>query len=175
MAQAHGFFGGIKRPHPIKPRPGQESVWDYPRPPRVEVRTDRIVVRLAGQVIVDTTDAVRVLETSHPPVYYLPMDAFPSGALVGAEGFSFCEFKGRAHYFDVVAGGIWVPRAGWRYPEPSPGFEALKDRVALYPEGMDACQVNGEQVTFQEGNFYGGWITRKIVGPFKGGPGTAGW
>lgn len=175
MALAHGFFNGAKRPRPIEPLPGQESVWDYPRPPRVESRADRIIVRLGGQVIVDTTDAVRVLETSHPPVYYAPWDAFPAGVLIRAEGSTFCEFKGRAEYFDVVAGGVRAPRAGWRYPEPSPGFEALSHRVALYPDRMESCQVNGEQVTFQEGSFYGGWITQEIVGPFKGGPGTAGW
>ncbi|MFE4196630.1 DUF427 domain-containing protein [Paenarthrobacter sp. NPDC056912] len=175
MPLTHGFLGGGKRPRPVKPRPGQESVWDYPRPPRVESRNDRIVVQLGGQVIVDTTNAVRVLETSHPPVYYVPLDAFPAGVLVVAEGSTFCEFKGRADYFDVVAGGVSAPRAGWTYPEPRPGFEALSDRVALYPDRMESCQVNGEQVAFQEGNFYGGWITRQIVGPFKGGPGTAGW
>ena len=175
MTSARGFSGFFRRPQPIKPNAGQESVWDYPRPPRVEPRSERVIVRLGGQVIADTTDAVRVLETSHPPVYYLPLDSFPAGVLVPVEGTSFCEFKGEAHYFDVVAGGVVVPRAGWTYPEPTRGFEALSTRVALYPEHMDSCEVNGEQVTFQEGGFYGGWITRQIVGPFKGGPGTAGW
>ncbi|GAP56861.1 conserved hypothetical protein [Arthrobacter sp. Hiyo6] len=116
-----------------------------------------------------------VLETSHPPVYYLPLDSFPAGVLVPVEGATFCEFKGQAHYFDVVAGGVLVHRAGWTYPEPARGFEALRNRVALYPGQMDSCEVNGEQVTFQAGDFYGGWITTRIVGPFKGGPGTAGW
>lgn len=132
-------------------------------------------MRLGGQVIADTTDSVRVLETSHPPVYYLPLDSFLAGALVPVDGTSFCEFKGEARYFDVVAGGVVVPRAGWTYPVPTRGFEALSTRVALYPGRMDACEVNGEQVTPQGGDFYGGWITTKIVGPFKGGPGTAGW
>ncbi|MFK0004812.1 DUF427 domain-containing protein [Paenarthrobacter sp. NPDC090522] len=175
MVSAQRFFAGRPRPRPIKPGPGQESVWDYPRPPRVENRKERIEVHLGGQVIVDTTDAVRVLETSHPPVYYVPLDAFPAGVLVPVDGASFCEFKGRADYFDVVAGGISVPRGGWTYQEPKPGFEALRGRVALYPQHMKHCRVNGEQVTFQEGGFYGGWITRQIVGPFKGGPGTSGW
>ena len=175
MVSSRSFSGVFRRPRPNKPGPGQESVWDYPRPPRVEPRAERVVVRLGGQVIVDTTHAVRVLETSHPPVYYVPLDAFHSGVLVPVGGTTFCEFKGEASYFDVVAGGIVVERGGWTYLQPAQGFEALSSRVALYPEYMDSCEVDGEQVAFQEGNFYGGWITRQIVGPFKGGPSTAGW
>tara|TARA_R110002051_G_scaffold246021_1_gene305629 strand:+ start:5902 stop:6423 length:522 start_codon:yes stop_codon:yes gene_type:complete len=164
-----------RHPKPIKPRAGQESVWDYPRPPRVDPRSERIVVRLGGQVIVDTTDAVRVLETSHPPVYYVPIAAFASGVLIPVSGTSFCEFKGEAHYFDVVAGGVIAERAAWTYPQPTRGFEALGTRVALYPGQMDSCVVDGETVTSQAGDFYGGWITSTIVGPFKGAPGTFGW
>ena len=175
MAPTQDYSGFPQRPRPIKPKTGQESVWDYPRPPRVEPRSERVVVRLGGQVIADTTDAVRVLETSHPPVYYLPLDSFPAGVLVPVQGTSFCEFKGEAHYFDVIAGGIVASRAGWTYPEPAPGFEALSTCVALYPGRMESCEVGGELVNFQAGDFYGGWITRQIVGPFKGGPGTAGW
>ncbi|WP_207346362.1 DUF427 domain-containing protein [Arthrobacter sp. E3] len=175
MTDKQSSSGFFRRPKPIKPDAGQESVWDYPRPPRAESRSERVVVRLGGQVIVDTTDAVRVLETSHPPVYYMPLDAFPAGVLDPVHGTSFCEFKGEAHYFNVLAGGVRVPRGGWTYPEPSRGFEALSTRVALYPGYMDSCEVNGEQVTFQAGDFYGGWITKNVVGPFKGGPGTAGW
>lgn len=162
-------------PAPETPHEGQESVWDYPRPPRVERRQERIVVTLGGQVIADTTDAVRVLETSHPPVYYLPIAAFEPGVLVPAPGTTFCEFKGTAHYFDVYAGDVVAPRAGWTYPKPSRGFELLSDRVALYPARMDSCEVDGELVRAQDGDFYGGWITDNIVGPFKGAPGTLGW
>ncbi|MDI2036597.1 hypothetical protein PJL15_03735 [Paenarthrobacter nitroguajacolicus] len=133
------------------------------------------MVRLGDRVIADTTDAVRVLETSHPPVYYLPLSAFPAGVLVPVGGTSFCEFKGVAEYFNVVAGGVEAARGAWMYPNPSQGFEALKSRVALYPERMGSCEVDGERVAFQEGDFYGGWITQRIVGPFKGGPGTVGW
>jgi uncharacterized protein (DUF427 family) len=111
MSAAQSLSSFFRRPRPIRPKTGQESVWDYPRPPRVEPRSERVVVRLGGQVIADTTDAVRVLETSHPPVYYLPLDAFPAGVLVPVEGTSFCEFKGEAHYFDVVAGSVVVPRS----------------------------------------------------------------
>lgn len=175
MTPAHSNSGFPRRPQPIKPLPGQESVWDYPRPPKLEQRSERVVVRLGGQIIADTTKAARVLETSHPPVYYLPLDAFPAGVLIPVNGTSFCEFKGVAHYFDVTAGGVIAARAGWTYPDPSRGFEALSTRVALYPGHMDSCEVDGVQVTFQEGDFYGGWITPQIVGPFKGGPGTTGW
>jgi uncharacterized protein (DUF427 family) len=174
MAAVSDFLRS-RRPEPIKPGAGQESVWDYPRPPRVEPRTERVVVRLGGQVIADTTDSVRVLETSHPPVYYLSTEAFPAGVLVPVKGTSICEYKGQARYFDVVAGGVVAPRAGWTYPDPSRGFEVLRGRVALYPGKMDSCEIDGERVMPQGGGFYGGWITSQIVGPFKGGPGTTGW
>jgi uncharacterized protein (DUF427 family) len=148
-----------------------ESVWDYPRPPRVEPSTERIVITLDGEVIVDTTDSLRVLETSHPPVYYLPRAAFAEGSLSPAEGTSFCEFKGVARYLSVGR----EDRAAWYYPDPSPGFEALVDRVAVYPGRMESITVNGETVLPQAGGFYGGWITSRVVGPFKGEPGTLGW
>ncbi|WOH19278.1 DUF427 domain-containing protein [Paenarthrobacter sp. GOM3] len=164
-----------KRPQRITPQGGEESVWDYPRPPVVEHRSERIVVRLGGRVIADTVDSVRVLETSHPPVYYLPFEAFPTGVLVPVEGGTFCEFKGLAAYFDVASDGVVASRGGWTYPEPTQGFEALRTRVALYPGRMESCEIDGEQVEAQAGGFYGGWITRRIVGPFKGEPGTAGW
>ena len=134
-----------------------------------------MVVELGGRTIVDTTSALRVLETSHPPVYYLPRTAFAPGVLVPAEGTSWCEYKGTAHYLDVVLGEQRLPRAGWHYPEPSAGYEALRDHVAVYPAGMDRVTVAGEVVRPQEGGFYGGWITDRVVGPFKGAPGTRGW
>lgn len=164
-----------RHPAPIEPGPGQESVWDYPRPPRLEPTTERIVVRFGGEVIADTTAAVRVLETSHPPVYYLPEADFAEGALTRAGGSSMCEFKGRAAYFDVHGGGRTAAGAAWTYPSPWEGYGALHGRVAVYPAEMDACEVDGEQVRAQAGDFYGGWITAKIVGPFKGEPGTMGW
>jgi uncharacterized protein (DUF427 family) len=153
------------------PGPGQESVWDYPRPPRVEPVSERVTIELDGRMIADTTDAVRVLETSHPPVYYLPRDAFVDGALQPAPGSSFCEFKGVAGYLAVGA----VDGGGWFYPQPNPGYESLVGRVAVYPGQMDRCTVGGETVTAQAGDFYGGWITSRVVGPFKGAPGTLGW
>lgn len=150
-------------------------MWDYPRPPRVEPVDVRVTIDLGGERIVDTRDVVRVLETSHPPVYYLPMAAFAEGALTSAAGSSFCEFKGAARYLSVHGGGRTAERAAWNYPSPSPGFEVLHDRVAVYAGPMDACTVDGERVTPQPGSFYGGWVTSSVAGPFKGSPGSMGW
>jgi uncharacterized protein (DUF427 family) len=165
----------MRRPVPDPIAPGQESVWDYPRPPRVEPVAGRVTIDLGGVRILDTRDAVRVLETSHPPVYYVPITDFVGGALAPASGSSFCEWKGAARYLDVRGGDRVVERAAWNYPNPSPGFEMLQDRVAVYAGEMDGCAVAGERVVPQPGGFYGGWITSAIVGPFKGGPGSAGW
>jgi len=165
----------MARPVPDPVRPGQESVWDYPRPPRVERVRSRVQIDFGGVRIADTDDVVRVLETSHPPVYYLPVAAF-GDALVPAEGASFCEFKGAARYFDVRGGGeALAPHAAWTYPQPMPGYEVLADRVALYAGPMDRVVVGGEAVEPQPGGFYGGWITSDIAGPFKGVPGSMGW
>jgi len=155
--------------------PGQESVWDYPRPPRVETVAARLTVVLGGVVIADTSRAQRVLETSHPPNYYIPTRDILAGALAPGDGGSFCEWKGRAHYFTVHGGNRIEPRAAWGYATPSPAFSALRDHVAFYAACMDACFVDGELVVAQPGGFYGGWITGSIAGPFKGGPGTRGW
>jgi uncharacterized protein (DUF427 family) len=133
--------------------------------------SQRITVDVDGRRVADTSDVVRVLETSHPPVYYLPRSAFAPGVLQPAPGQSFCEFKGEAHYLSVGS----ADGAAWFYPVPTRGYETLTDRVAVYPGAMDRCTVDGETVTPQEGDFYGGWITARIVGPFKGAPGTWGW
>ncbi len=163
------------RPQPDPAGPGQESVWDYPRPPRIERVARRAVIELGGEVIVDTDDVVRVLETSHPPVYYLPIAAFVGGALAPGHGSSQCEFKGGARYFDVRGGGQLRSRAAWNYPTPAAGFEELSDRVAVYARDMDRCTLDGIEVQPQPGRFYGGWITPDVVGPFKGAPGSRGW
>ncbi|KPJ89190.1 MAG: hypothetical protein AMS18_12665 [Gemmatimonas sp. SG8_17] len=155
--------------------PGQESVWDYPRPPRVEDFPGRIRIVFSGKTIVDTTRAKRVLETSHPPVYYIPPDDIDPQCLKSAAGESWCEWKGVARYFDVEAGNASAPRAAWYYPHPTPDFVSIASHVAFYSGSMDACYVNDELVRQQPGDFYGGWITNNIVGPFKGGPGTKGW
>lgn len=165
----------MRRPVPDPIRPGEESVWDYPRPPRAEPVRERVTIRLGGVLIADTVDAVRVLETSHPPVYYLPIASFVEGSLIPAQGSSFCEFKGEAAYFDVHGAERVAPGAAWTYPRPARGFESLSGRVAVYAGDMDACTVGDEQVTPQPGRFYGGWITSRIRGPFKGAPGSMGW
>jgi uncharacterized protein (DUF427 family) len=153
-----------------------ESVWDYPRPPRVEPSARRIRVVLGGATIVDTRRAHRVLETSHPPVYYVPLEDVAPGALEPAGGReTFCEWKGLASYYDVVASERRIARGAWTYPDPRPGFEEIRCAVAFYPGPMDACYVDDERVAAQEGDFYGGWITSDVVGPFKGGQGTLGW
>ena len=161
---------------PIVPGPGQESVWDYPRPPRVEPTREQIVIRFDGKVICKTKRAVRVLETSHPPVYYLPVEDFRRKVLVAAKAFSECEWKGRAYYFDIrYREGVVAEKAAWGYSDPLPGFELLRGRLAVYAGAMEQVTVDGEIVEPQPGSFYGGWITSRIVGPFKGVPGSMGW
>lgn len=150
-------------------------MWDYPRPPRIEQVDARVRIRLGGAVIVDTRDVVRVLETSHPPVYYLPIADFAPGSVTPAAGSSFCEFKGSARYFSLTAGETTAERAAWTYPTPEPGYELLGGRIAIYAGQVDDASVDGEIVTPQPGGFYGGWITSTVVGPFKGEPGTLGW
>jgi uncharacterized protein (DUF427 family) len=163
------------RPKPQTPGPGQESVWDYPRPPRLEPFGGRITVELGGEVIASTDTGWRVLETSHPPTYYLPRTAFRAGALRPAPGSSWCEWKGQARYFDLVTRSRVARKAAWNYPEPTQGFEPIADAVAVMAGQVDRCTVNGEEVIPQPGGFYGGWITSWVVGPFKGIPGSMGW
>ncbi len=150
-------------------------MWDYPRPPLVRPTSRAVEVVLGGEVVCRTTSAVQVLETSHPPTWYLPRADFIPGALVAAPGASFCEWKGAARYLDVRGGGRTAAGAAWCYPNPSPGFEVLRDHVALYAGQMDACRVDGQPVVPQPGGFYGGWITPELTGPFKGIPGSLGW
>jgi uncharacterized protein (DUF427 family) len=163
------------RPEPDGAAPGQESVWDYPRPPRLEPVTRRLRVVLGGAVIAETNRGLRVLETSHPPNYYFPPDDVAPGALARSDAGSFCEFKGRAHYFTVRGGDRIERDAAWGYDAPSPAFAPLTGFVAFYAAPMDACFVDDEPVTPQPGGFYGGWITSDVAGPFKGAPGTRGW
>ncbi|MBA3843446.1 MAG: DUF427 domain-containing protein [Actinobacteria bacterium] len=154
-----------------------ESVWDYPRPPRLEATAKLLRVVFGGEVIAETSRAHRVLETSHPPVYYFPLADIREGTLISSAGrATFCEWKGNASYFDVLGGdGRRAERAAWAYPEPSAGFEAIRGAVAFYPAVLDECTVDGERVEPQPGGFYGGWVTSDLIGPFKGGPGSAGW
>ncbi|MFE0464350.1 DUF427 domain-containing protein [Kitasatospora sp. NPDC058965] len=153
-----------------------ESVWDYPRPPAV-VPADglQVQVRFGGRLVASTTHALRVLETSHPPVYYLPPQDVATELLTVAAGTSLCEWKGQAHYWDLRVADRHAPQAVWSYPEPFPVYEVLRGFLAFYPGRVDRCTVDGEEVRPQQGGFYGGWITDEIGGPFKGGAGTAGW
>jgi uncharacterized protein (DUF427 family) len=155
--------------------PPPESVWDYPRPPAVRECPATIEVVLGGVVVCRTTSSWQVLETSHPPTYYLPRSAFAPEALREAAGSSFCEWKGAARYVDVLGGDQVAERVGWYYPSPTPGFSMLLDHVAVYAGPMDRVVVDGEQVVPQPGGFYGGWITSAVTGPFKGVPGSLGW
>ena len=160
---------------PEKPAAGQESVWDYPRPPRVDDTDRHLEVWLNGVRIADTRRAKRVLETSHPPVYYFPPADVRLEFLHEIPDSSWCEWKGLARYYDLEVNGRREPAAAWFYPLPTRIYEEMKGYIAFYPQRMDACLVDGERAEPQPGGFYGGWITKDVVGPFKGGPGTAGW
>lgn len=166
---------GNSNPDRVPPLPGQESVWDYPRPPRLEPTPRRLRVVFDGQIIADTRRGLRVLETSHPPVYYFSPADVRIEYLVRTQRSSFCEWKGLAGYYTVQADSRRAENAAWFYPNPSAAFAAIKDYIAFYAGLMDACYVDDERVTPQPGGFYGGWITSDVVGPFKGEPGTAGW
>ena len=159
----------------IEPGPGQESVWDYPRPPRLEPSAKHLQVIFDGVTIVDTRRAMRVLETSHPPVYYIPREDIRMEYLRPTPRGSVCEWKGSAVYFTVAVGDRQAQNAAWSYPDPTPAFAPIRDYVAFYPALMDACFVDGERVRPQPGGFYGGWITADVIGPFKGEPGTTFW
>lgn len=156
----------------IEPGPGQESVWDYPRPPRLEDSGKHIQVIFNGVIIADTRRAKRVLETSHPPTYYIPPEDVQTEYLIPRSNTSFCEWKGEARYYGVMVGARTADIAAWYYPQPTMGFEAVQMYIAFYAQYMDACLVDGEKARPQSGGFYGGWITSDVVGPFKGDAGT---
>lgn len=159
----------------IDPGPGQESAWDYPRPPRLEATTRHLRVVFAGITLAETRGGWRVLETYHPPVYYFPEADVAMEHLHRAAGGSFCEWKGAARHWNVAVGDRTAIRAAWSYPDPQPSYRRIRDAVAFYAGPMDACWVDGEQAQPQPGRFYGGWVTRDVVGPFKGDAGTTGW
>lgn len=158
----------------VEPGPGQESVWDYPRPPRVEPVHGPVRVELDGTVIAETSRALRVCETASPPTYYIPPEDVDVDRLRPSPHRSVCEWKGSAVYWTVATEGASAVDAAWSYPNPTQGFEAIKDHLAFYPQKVDAW-VGDERVRPQPGSFYGGWITPELVGPFKGEPGTEGW
>ncbi|MBA3523378.1 MAG: DUF427 domain-containing protein [Geodermatophilaceae bacterium] len=163
------------RPPRVEPGPGQESVWDYPRPPSLTRVERHVVVRFGGQIVADATSVWRVRETSHPPAYYLEPEDFAAGVLSPGTGSSFCEFKGSASYWTLSAGGVTVADVGWSYEDPSPAFAPMRGAVSLYPGRVDEVLIDDERVRPQSGGFYGGWITDEVVGPFKGEPGTRFW
>jgi uncharacterized protein (DUF427 family) len=160
-------------PHTASPE--KECVWDYPRPPRLESTSRHIRVEFGGVTLADTRSAFRVLETSHPPVYYIPPRNVATEHLIEAPGGSYCEWKGRAGYYSVVVGDVRLEKVAWYYADPSPTFRSIRNYIAFYPEPMDGCFVDDERVVSQAGGLYGGWITSDLVGPFKGAPGTQGW
>ena len=156
--------------------PYVERVWDYPRPPALATCSRRVRVELAGATLADSTRALRVLETSHPPTIYIPPEDVRGECLETSRVRpTVCEFKGAARYLDAVVGGRRVRAVAWTYPEPARGYEALRDHVAFFPGRVDAAWLDDEQVRAQDGDFYGGWITGELIGPFKGAPGTRGW
>jgi uncharacterized protein (DUF427 family) len=165
----------VLKPRPNEPAAGQESVWNYPRPPRLESVSERLRVVFGGEMIADTVAGYRILETSHPPVYYIPADDVPRQFLMSSPGGSWCEFKGHARYWTLEVNGRRSGEAAWSYPEPAPAFAAVAGYLAFYASRVDECWVGDERVQPQEGDFYGGWITSRVVGPFKGGAGTRGW
>jgi uncharacterized protein (DUF427 family) len=156
------------------PGPGQVSVWDFPRPPRLVQDQREVIVRWGDMEVARTTRAVMALETAHPPTFYLPWDDVNQSVFQQAGGGSFCEWKGPAQYWSLVNGTNALPKIAWSYPSPLPGAEIIQDCVAMYATGLH-CTVGGELVTPQPGGFYGGWITPELVGPFKGIPGSSGW
>ncbi len=152
-----------------------ESVWDYPRPPRVETFSGLIEVHQNVYVLAKSSSTFRVLETSHPPIFYIPPEDIMMELLNKMARTSICEFKGMAVYFNLAMPDVKIENVAWAYEQPRCGYETIKDHLAFYPSKLDACYVDGERVKAQDGDFYGGWISANIKGPFKGGPGTWGW
>ena len=165
------FYGQHRPSFAAEPGSGQESVWDYPRPPVLAPDTRLVEVRFEDRLIARSERTVRVLETASPPTFYIPPEDVDMQQLRRESGGSLCEWKGRAAYWSVVDG---PGRSGWSYPDPTPEFEQIQDWFSFYP-ALLACTVAGERVEPQPGGFYGGWMTDEIVGPVKGEPGTGAW
>jgi uncharacterized protein (DUF427 family) len=162
-------------PKPIRPRKGQESVWDYPRPPKLEAVGELVKVIFNGKVLANSVNALRILETSHPPTIYIPNRDIDLSLLRESSRNTYCEWKGKGSYYHLVDDDKKVTNGAWIYHNPRNSYKALKDHISFYPSKVDECFIGDERVQAQEGDFYGGWITSKIVGPFKGGDGTFGW
>ncbi|MDQ2892252.1 MAG: DUF427 domain-containing protein [Pseudomonadota bacterium] len=155
--------------------PGQESVWRYPRPPIAEASSRHLRIVHRDIVVADTHAAIRTLETSHPPTYYLPQRDITMALLRVSARRSWCEWKAEAVYWDLIVGDEVLADVAWSYPAPTRDFATLANHLAFYATPLDACLVDGEQVTPQPGGFYGGWITPDLAGPFKGIPGSRFW
>lgn len=176
MSGRHRFAGRVPAGvQPVVPGPGQESVWDYPRPPRVEPVSERVRVTVGGVAVADTTRALRVLETAGAPVYYVPREDVRTDLLRASTTRSHCEWKGVATYWSIELQDRRTVDAAWSYERPSPGFEAIAGHLAFYAAKVDEAWVGDERATPQPGGFYGGWLTSRIVGPVKGDPGSWGW
>jgi len=168
-------YTGKERPSFAEaPLQGQESVWDYPRPPVLDPDSRHIVVKVGDTLLAETSRAIRVLETASAPAFYIPPQDIHKDHLRKAEGSSFCEWKGRATYWDVITPDAVIPKAGWSYHNPVERFKPIDGFYSFYPALVE-CFVDGERVKPQPGGFYGGWLTSEIAGPVKGGPGTGGW
>lgn len=175
MTTGWTWTGATRPPWAEEPDSGEESVWDFPRPPRIEPVDRPVRVEHRGVTLASTDAALRVVETAGAPVYYVPPDDVLDDALGPGSGYSACEWKGRAVYHDITVQGELVRRAAWRYPDPLPGYETIRDHVAFYASKLDGCWVGDERVRGQPGGFYGGWVTSDLAGPIKGRPGTEHW
>lgn len=165
----------MKHPKATPPKPGEESVWDYPRPPKLESVNGTVEVFFAARRIASSSNALRILETSHPPTIYIPPKDIVQDVLIKSDRSTFCEWKGKGYYYHLMSEDTRVENAAWYYPDPKPTYSKLKNYLAFYPSKVESCYIDCEKVEAQEGDFYGGWITSKIVGPFKGAPNTFGW
>jgi uncharacterized protein (DUF427 family) len=165
----------FSRPKRIEPKVGQESVWDYPRPPRLEESDRHVQVVFNGVVVADSRRAKRILETASPPTYYIPFADVKMTYLTDVGIKSWCEWKGKAMYHSLSVNGKVSEDCAWSYPEPTMGYAGIFQHIAFYPARVDYCTVAGEIVRPQGGSFYGGWVTDEIVGPWKGEAGTGGW
>ena len=168
------YRGDVRPDFAIAPEEGQESVWDYPRPPKIDPDNRKVLVEIQSEIIAESTSTIRILETSSPPVFYIPEKDIDLSKLKEGTGSSLCEWKGPAKYWNVITDSEVLENVGWSYPAPFPGYEEIRDYISFYPAKLE-CYVDGERVLPQPGGFYGGWVTSEIVGPFKGEPGTGRW
>ncbi len=168
-------FTGRDRPSfAITPKENQESVWDYPRPPVSKLDSRQVLVKLGNVIIAESTAAIRVLETAHPPTFYLPKSDVRMDYFVRESRSSFCEWKGQATYWTVKTEFDQVASACWSYPSPRDEFQNIQNCFSFYPAQFE-CTIDGETVRPQPGGFYGGWVTDEVIGPYKGDPGTSSW